>query len=131
MMNPQVQQQLLQKFDTNGNGQLDPNEQQAAAQFIQQQMQGAGGQGGRGAGMGGRQGGGKGFGGRPGAGGQGAAGQGAGGMAGAMMNPQVQQQLLQKFDTNGNGQLDPNEQQAAAQFMQQQMQGGGGRAKKN
>jgi hypothetical protein len=112
MMSPQMQQQLLQKFDANGNGQLDPNEQQAAMQYVQQmrQMQGGGGQG-----MGGRQG----PGGPMGAGGPGG-GQGMG-----MMSPQMQQQLLQKFDANGNGQLDPNEQQAAMQYVQQ-MRGAGG-----
>ncbi len=104
-MNPQMMQQLLQRFDKNGNGQLDPDEQQAARQYVQQ-MQGGGGQG---------------PGGRPGA-----------GAPGGGMNPQMMQQLLQRFDKNGNGQLDPDERQAAMQFMQQmQQQGGGPRPNKN
>ena len=41
---------------------------------------------------------------------------------GAGMNPMTQQQMLQRFDKNGNGQLDPDERQAAMQAMQ--MQGG-------
>ncbi|HEY5315783.1 MAG TPA: hypothetical protein VIK18_24860 [Pirellulales bacterium] len=110
MMSPQMQQQLLQKFDANGNGQFDPVEQQAAMKFVQQ-MQGGG------QGMGGR----RGPGGQMGPGGR----MGAGGPGSGMMNPQMQQQLLQKFDANGNGQLDPSEQQAAMQYVQQMQAAGG------
>ena len=36
-----------------------------------------------------------------------------------MMNPQMRQQMMQRFDKNSNGQLEPDEQQAAQQAMQQ------------
>jgi Ca2+-binding EF-hand superfamily protein len=108
MMNPQMRQQMMQQFDANGNGQLDPNEQQALQQFMQS----------RGMGMGGRPGG-------PGGPGGGKPG-GGGGPGGGMMSPEMRQQMLQKFDTNGNGQLDPEERQAAQQFMQSRGMGMGG-----
>ncbi len=113
MMNPQMQQQMLLKFDQNGNGQLDPPERQAMQQYMQQMGMGGGGMGMGGMGMGGM-----GMGGRPG----GAGGQGGGGM----MNPQMQQRLLQMFDKNGNGQLDPDEKMAAMQYGQQMRGGMGG-----
>ena len=109
-MNPQMQQQMLLRFDKNSNGVLDPDELQAAQQAMQQM----GGGGGRGMGMGGRPG-------MP--GGPGGPGGGGGG-GGGMMNPQMQRQMIQRFDKNGNGVLDPDEQQAAQQAMQQ-MRGGG------
>ncbi len=108
MMTPEQRQQLLQRFDRNGNGQLDPDEQQAAMQAMQQMRGQGGGQPGTGRGP------------------AGAGGQGGPGAAAALMNnPQMMQQMLQRFDANGNGQLDPDEQQAAMQAMQQMRAQGG------
>jgi Ca2+-binding EF-hand superfamily protein len=93
MMNPQMQQQMLQRFDKNGNGQLDPEERQAMMQAMQTDSP---------------------------PGGQLPAGQGKpAGQNGAGSNPQMQQRALQQFDKNGNGQLDPDEREAAMQAMQQ------------
>ena len=110
MMTPEMQARLLKQYDKNGNGKLDPDEQQAARKAMQERMQANGGGKGGPAGK-------AGTGGKTGTPGQpGAAG----------MNPEMKQKMLDKFDKNGNGKLDPDELQAARQAMQAN---GGGKKK--
>lgn len=42
---------------------------------------------------------------------------------------ELRQKLLQKFDKNGNGQLDPDEREAAKEAMQKRREQGGGQGK--
>ena len=39
---PEKQQQLIQRFDKNGNGKIDPDEMDAVRQFMQQRRGGVG-----------------------------------------------------------------------------------------
>jgi Ca2+-binding EF-hand superfamily protein len=41
---------------------------------------------------------------------------------------ELRQRVLQKFDKNGNGQLDPDEKEAAKEAMQKRREQGGGKA---
>ena len=91
-------EEMLKKFDKNGNGRIDQNERQAVMQFVRQQQAGSGGQP--------RM--------RP---------ERPGGRGTPNMS---REELLKRFDKNGNGELDPNERQAVQQFMRQMMQNAGG-----
>lgn len=42
--------------------------------------------------------------------------------------PEVRQKMLQRFDKNGNGQLDPDEREAAREAMQKRREQAGGKA---
>ncbi len=79
-----IKEMILQKFDANKNGTLDP-EEKAAAMKAMQERKGGGPKGGA-----------------PGAKGDPAKGEGP-----------MMARLLQKFDTNKNGVLDPDEKAAA------------------
>jgi hypothetical protein len=79
-----IKEMLLQKFDANKNGTLDPDEKAAAMKAMQERRGGSP------------------KGGSPGTTGEPAKGGG-----------QMQAMLLQKFDTNKNGVLDPEEREAA------------------
>ena len=79
-----IKEMLLQKFDTNKNGTLDPDEKAAAMKAMQDRKGGSP------------------KGGAPGAKGEPAKGEGP-----------MMARLLQKFDTNKNGVLDPDEKAAA------------------
>jgi len=94
----QMKQMMLQRFDRNGNGQLDPEEQMAAKQAFMQGGFGKGKMGERGPGFGGRE-------------------NGQGGL-----DENKMKMIMQQFDRNRNGRLEPQEMQAAQQAMQQ-MQG--------
>ena len=94
-MRAQVMQRLLAKFDANHNGKLDPEERAAA----QAALQGHGG------------------------------GDAAGPLAGgdkegdkaanrAELAKKLKDEMLKKFDANGNGKLDPEEREAARKAMQ-------------
>ncbi len=101
-------QQLLARFDANGNGQLDPEEREAARKAMQALKQKRGGKG--------KPDGGK---------GQANGGQGQVGPGGQAWR----EQLLARFDANGNGQLDPEEREAARKAMQALKQKRGGKGK--
>jgi hypothetical protein len=116
---PTKQQLMLEKFDTNGNGKLDPDERSAAMQASKerrsQKKKDAANEGNLGqpgspgdpnAGIGG-------LGGQP-LGGGGTAGTGGDGRA----------KLLQRFDTNRDGILSAQEMQQAQAAMQQMRQPG-------
>jgi Ca2+-binding EF-hand superfamily protein len=79
----QVRQKVLQKFDKNSNGQLDPDEREEAKAAVQKRRQ---------------QGGGTGL-------GKGGAKQG--------QDSERRQRLLEKFDTDGDGKLSETERAAA------------------
>ena len=81
-----IKEVLLQKFDANKNGTLDPDEKAAMMKAFQER---------------------KGKGGAPGA--KGGAAKGGG---------QMHEMILQKFDANKNGVLDPDEKAAAMKAMQ-------------
>ncbi len=81
---------MLQRFDVNKNGVLDPDEKAAMIKALQERKGGAP------------------KGGAPGA--KGGAAKGVG---------QMQEMLLQKFDANKNGVLDPDEKAAAMKAMQE------------
>jgi hypothetical protein len=94
-MRAQVMQRLLAKFDANHNGKLDP-EERAAAQAALQGHDG---------------------------------GDAAGPLAGgdkegdkaanrAELGKKLKEEMLKKFDANGNGKLDPEEREAARKAMQ-------------
>ncbi len=98
--NPQRQeryQQFLQRFDTNKNGRIDPDELAKARQAIQQRQQQN----------------------RP---GSNSTTQPQNNTARPNMNSQQYRQLLQRFDKDGDGRLSGDELQAARQA-RQQMQG--------
>ncbi len=90
-------QQFLQRFDTNKNGRIDPDELAKARQAIQQRQQQN----------------------QPGAN---TKTQPQNNSAQPNTNSQLNRQLLQRFDTNGDGRLSGDELQAARQA-RQQMQG--------
>jgi hypothetical protein len=85
---------LLKKFDANGNGQLDPAEREAAKAAMEK--------------MRGEKGKGKGN----------AKGKGKGKQARGAGNGAMREALLKRFDANGNGQLEPDEMQAAKAELQ-------------
>ncbi|WP_395745156.1 hypothetical protein [Prosthecobacter sp.] len=91
-----VQEMILQKFDANKNGTLDPDEKAAAMKAMQERKGGSP------------------KGGAPGAKGA-APGKGP-----------MQAMLLQKFDANKNGTLDPDEKAAAMKAMQERRGKAGG-----
>ncbi len=135
----QGREQMIKRFDKNGNGQLDPDEMQAAREAMQKL---GGGQGGKpGQGMPNREemikkfdknGNGQldpdemqaarqsmgGPGGRPGQGGKPGQGPGNG-------------EMMKKFDKNGDGQLDDSEKAAMREAMQKLGGGNGPRKKPN
>lgn len=78
-------QKLLQKFDKNGNGQLDPDEKEAAKAAMQSRPE-QGGEKGRG-------------------------GKGPGGKGGT--DPDRRRKLLEKYDRDGDGKLSDTEKAAA------------------
>lgn len=86
-----IRERVLQRFDKNGNGKLDPDEM-AEAKAAMDKLRGAG------AGLGAP--------GKPGA---------AGGQPGA--GRPSREEVLKKFDKNGNGRLDPEEFAAARAAM--------------
>ena len=88
---------MLQKFDANKNGTLDPDEKAAMMKAMQERKGGAP------------------KGGSPGA--KGGATKGGG---------QMQEMILQKFDANKNGVLDPDEKAAAMKAMQERRAQAGG-----
>ncbi len=95
---------MLQKFDANKNGVLDPNEKETMMKAIQE---------------------------RKGGGPKGGAPGPKGGAPGAKGGPakgggQIQEMLLQKFDANKNGVLDPEEKEAAKKAMQERRGKAGG-----
>jgi len=96
---------MLQKFDTNKNGVLDPNEKAAMIKAFQERKGGA-----------------------PKGGAPGAKSGTPGTKGGASKDGgQMQQMMLQKFDANKNGVLDPDEKAAAMKAMQERRgQGSGG-----
>jgi hypothetical protein len=87
---PVIAQMMVQQFDANRNGRLEPDELKAAKQAGEALQQAFG---------------------QP---------QGLGDLP-----PQVQQQVLQRFDANRNGRLDPAEKLAAQQAFQAQGGAGG------
>lgn len=101
-------QSLINRYDTNGNGKIDPEESEAAkAELSKRRGGGRGpnsGEKGPGAGKGPK---GKGLGEGKGIGQGNGIGQGKG-----------REALLKKFDANGNGQLDPPEREAAKAAME-------------
>ena len=97
-----MQQMALQRFDTNKNGTLDPNEKAAMMKAMQE-----------------RKGGAPGAGGAPKGGASGTGGAPKGGSPGAKGGGQMQEMFLQKFDANKNGVLDPDEKAAAMKAMQE------------
>jgi len=112
-----IREQMLKKFDKNGDGKLDEKERPSREQlqeFFRAQQGGAGGKdrapgGGR-----------PGAGGRPGQGGPGGRGGDAGG--------NMRELFLKKFDKNGDGKLDEKERPSREQAMEfLRGQGGGGR----
>jgi hypothetical protein len=92
-----MKEMLLQKFDANKNGTLDPDEKAAAMKAMQERK------------------GGRSKGGSPGAK-DGSAKDGG----------KMQEMLLQKFDANKNGVLDPDEKAAAMKAMQERRGKSGG-----
>lgn len=80
-------EKLLRKFDANGNGQLDPDEREAAREAKEKRAS---------------QGGGKGAG--------GGKGQGKGK---GQSDPERRAKLLERFDADGDGKLDESERAAA------------------
>jgi len=94
----QGREMILKKFDANKNGVLDPDEKAAMMKAFQERKGGAPKDGAPGA--------------------KGGAAKGGG---------QMQAMMLQKFDANKNGVLDPDEKAAAMKAMQERRgQGGGG-----
>jgi hypothetical protein len=85
-----VRQKLLERFDKNGNGQLDPDERDEA-KAARQKLREQGGGKGQGNGRGQRQGQGK--------------GQG--------LDPERRQKILARFDADGDGTLNDSEKAAA------------------
>ena len=92
-----MKEMMLQKFDANKNGTLDPEEKAAAMKAMQERRGGTP------------------KGGAPGSPGDSAKGAGP-----------MQAMLLQKFDTNKNGVLDPDEKAAAMKAMQERKGKSGG-----
>jgi len=122
----EIKEKLRQRFDANGDGKLDDNEMAKLRawqeQREQRRAQGGqpGGAGGPGAGaLGGGPGGG-GFGGPGGPGGPGGGGRfgGGGGDRQARMQ-EFRDKMLKRFDTDGDGKLNDQEQAAADAFRQQ------------
>ncbi|WP_395740985.1 hypothetical protein [Prosthecobacter sp.] len=95
-----MKEMLLQKFDANKNGTLDPDEKAAAMKAYQERRSGSP----KGA--------------TPGAPGAKGGDAGKGG--------RMQEMLLQKFDANKNGVLDPEEREAAMKAMQDRKGKSGG-----
>ncbi|MFA6208560.1 MAG: hypothetical protein WCT03_21005 [Candidatus Obscuribacterales bacterium] len=106
--NPQKRQQMMARFDTNGDGMLDDTER-AAAKAMRGQGKAGGGAGG--AGSGGKRHGGK--------------------SANPADKAARRQKMMARFDTNGDGQLDATEKASLQTFREQrrqkrmQRQGGG------
>ena len=94
-----MKEMMLQKFDTNKNGTLDPSEKEAMSKAYQE---------------------------RKGGGPKGGAPGSKAGAPGAKGGGQMQEMLLQKFDTNKNGVLDPAEKEAAKQAIQNRKGKAGG-----
>ncbi len=92
-----IKEMMLQKFDANKNGTLDPDEKAAAMKAMQERRGGSP------------------KGGAPGSTGEPAKGGGP-----------MQAMLLQKFDANKNGVLDPDEKAAAMKAMQERKGKSGG-----
>jgi hypothetical protein len=92
-----IKEMMLQKFDANKNGTLDPEEKAAAMKAMQERRGGSP------------------KGGSPGSTGEPAKGGGP-----------MQAMLLQKFDANKNGVLDPDEKAAAMKAMQERKGKSGG-----
>lgn len=87
----QRQAAFLQQFDANGDGQLDPSERQAAVTVLQQ-MKHPGGTGGKGIAAGGKN---------PG-----------------KLSDAKKQELIMRFDKDGDGKLDAGERDAAKQAIE-------------
>lgn len=85
-----MKEMMMQKFDTNKNGTLDPEEKAAAMKALQERR-----------------------GGSPKGGAPGSPGDAAKGGDPAKGSGPMMARLLQKFDTNKNGVLDPDEKEAA------------------
>lgn len=116
----EFRERMLKRFDTNGNGVLDDNEKAQLEALRAQRGRGRDGQGGGGGGFpggpppggpGGQAGVGGGFPGGPpgGPGGQ----AGGGGQREHGDRAQMRERMMKRFDTNGDGQLDAQEQAAA------------------
>ena len=82
---------FLQQFDANGDGQLDPTERQAAVTALHQ-MKHPGGAGGK--------------------------GTAAGGKNPGKLSDAKKQELIKRFDKDGDGKLDASEREAAKQAIE-------------
>ncbi|MBM3879402.1 MAG: HlyD family efflux transporter periplasmic adaptor subunit [Verrucomicrobia bacterium] len=97
------QEEVLRQYDANGNGQLDDDERQAMMAAFQARFGGQGGQG--------RPGGQSGPGGQGGFGGMG----GPGGFPGGNL-----QEMIKRFDKNGDGELDDPEREAMRETLREE-----------
>ena len=104
--NAQRRARILERFDQNGNGKLDPDERAAAIKELQSRRNDQRGKPGQGKSDQGKSDRGKS---RQGQSRQGKSDQGKSG--------DRRSQILEEFDKNGNGQLDPEEKQAAIKAM--------------
>lgn len=105
-----VREALLKKFDANGNGKLDPEEREIAMAAIDKRRAAAGNVNGKAAtGKGGRC---------KGAGNGRGVNEGKGKAASGLRGGARREALLMKFDTDGNGKLDPDERESAKVALQ-------------